>query len=385
LLRNNQEVFYALLNGSGANVNKFEPLFYITLIDVTDKIKVNSELQESKRQLDIALNVSATGVWEINTMNGNVTLDNFSCHIFGVEPGHFDGKYNSLLELINAGDRERIDAALRSAMLYEKEFNTEFYIYTVNNQLRYVSARGQIVHDELNPRFIGTITDITEKKELERETARLKESQRLMLIAAALQAEENERKRISETLHDSVGQMLYAIKLNFQQLKGVQDMGVYEQTGQLLDQTIRDVRNISFELAPSILTDFGLAATLEEMSKRLSGKNLEVSCIVKGIDAKLDKDFALNIFRIIQELVGNSIKHGKPNKIWVDLYAKNGIILIEVKDNGEGFRSGYEQGSNKGTGLSSIRNRINLYHGKMEIESVNEKGVLIKIRLKQPG
>jgi PAS domain S-box-containing protein len=385
MLKNNQDFFFALLNGSGVDVNKSEPLFYITIIDVTEKIRVSMQLQESKKYLDLALNVTSTGIWEVNVLHGNVKLDDFSFSIFGIEPKNFDGKYNSLLNLIDVNDRERVDAALRSAMVREKEFNTEFRICNITDEPRYVAARGQIVQDEKSRRLVGIISDITEKKELERKAAQLKESQRLMLVAAALQGEENERKRISEALHDSVGQMLYAIKLNFQQLKGILNTVVYEQTGQLLDQTIRDVRNISFELAPSILTDFGLAATLEEMSKRLSGKNLEVSCIVKGIDAKLDKDFALNIFRIVQELVGNSIKHGKPDKIWVDLHAKNSLILIEVKDNGEGFKLGYEQGPNKGTGLSSIRNRINLYQGKMDIGSVNQKGALIKISLKQPG
>lgn len=384
LLKDDREIFHAQLNGSGIDVNKLEPLFYITLIDVTDKITVNLQLQESKKQLDLALNVASTGIWEVNVQNGTVIFDDFSCTIFGIEPSRFDGKYSSLLNLIDAEDREKVNAALRSSLVRDKEFNMEFNVNTIDNQSRYVAARGQIVNNEVSRRFIGTITDITEKRRLEQEAARLKETQRLLMTSAALQGEENERKRISEALHDSVGQMLYAIKLNFQQLRSDENRSVYEQTSALLDQTIRDVRNISFELAPSILIDFGLDATLEEMSKRLTGKNLEVKSKVSGISAKLDKDFTLNIFRIVQELVGNSIKHGKPDKIWINLYAKAGLIHIEVKDNGKGFKADQEKNPTAGTGLRSILNRIDLYQGKMNIESVAEKGALIKISLKQP-
>ena len=385
LYKNKQDVIYIQLNGSGVELNKVEPLYYITIIDVTEKKNYEIELQDAKKHLQIALDASSTGIWEINVLNGNVTLDAYSCSIFGVQPSKFDGRYNSLLNLVIPDDRERLDAELRRAIVREKEFITEFCVNMNKGPNRYVLARGQIIYDEVSRRFLGTITDITYKKLLEQESTRLKENHQLVITAASLQAEENERKRISETLHDSVGQMLYAIKLNFSQLKSVQTNPSYEQASQLLDQTIRDIRNISFELAPSILKDFGLAATLDEMSKRLSGKSLQVRTRVTGMGTNLSEDFMLNIYRIIQELVGNSIKHGKASNITIELSGNEGLINIQVKDDGSGFKTGYESAPIMGTGLSSIRNRINLYQGEIDIKSLYGEGSLIHIQLKQPG
>lgn len=203
-----------------------------------------------------------------------------------------------------------------------------------------------------------------------------------MILAAGLQAEENEKKRISEVLHNGIAQMLYAVKLNIDQLKNTEEKPSYDHLMQLLNQSIRDVRNISFELAPSILTDFGLAATLEDMAFRLSSNNLKVGTKVSHTCKSLPFQTQLNIFRIVQELVNNSIKHAQASNISIDVNKKVKNTFITVADNGIGFETNNTAETPKGIGLSSIKNRLRLYIGTLNIESSPQTGTTVQISLK---
>ena len=377
-----QSTFYAVLNG--ISTGKASPLnCYVTLTDITEKKHAELELLKAKQRLDVALSASLTGIWEIDTTNGKIYLDDFSHSIFGLRPSNFDGKYTSLMRFIDDADHEAVDCALRTAMVREKDFNIEFSIHTSDGKHKHINAKGQIIYDEnVNKRFTGTITDITEKKRLETETLTLKENQQHNITSASLQAEETARRSISESLHDSVGQMLYAMKINLDQLKVVEDDPYYKQVHQLLNQVIHDVRDLSFELAPSILKDFGLTTTLKEMSRRLSTQNLSVKVLGPDL-GQLEMNMAVNIYRIVQELVNNSIKHAQAKQVSIELGKKRNTIYIQVKDDGKGFPANRRSHITSGTGLSSIRNRLNLYHGTMDIESHENKGTIVSVRLKQ--
>lgn len=118
------------------------------------------------------MSASLTGIWEIDTTTGKVYLDAFSHTIFGLQPSNFDGKYTSLMRFIDAAHHEAMDFALRTAIVREKDFNIEFSIHTPDGKHEHLNAKGQIIYEEdVNKRFNGTITDITEKKKrLEIET-----------------------------------------------------------------------------------------------------------------------------------------------------------------------------------------------------------------------
>ncbi|MBS1533309.1 MAG: PAS domain S-box protein [Bacteroidetes bacterium] len=378
-----QSIFYAQLNGI-CIMKAGKDNCYITITDITEKKIAELELKRAKHRLDVALSASLTGTWEINMTSGEIYLDDFAHSIFGLKAADFDGKYPSFLSLIDESDRGNVDSILRVAMVRENDFNVGFSVRTPGGKLRYIDARGQVIYDgDVNRRFTGTITDITEKKLLELETLRLKEGRQQEIRAASLQAEENARRSISESLHDSVGQILYAMKLDLQQMKNRDDEGYdkyYKQVNQLLDQSIQDIRNLSFELAPSILKDFGLKATLEEMARRLSSDTLSIKVSVAGL-GELELNLATNIYRIIQELVNNSIKHGHATQ--VDIEAKRADeICVKVTDNGKGFTRWKKAAVGEGTGLSSVRNRVELYKGSVDIKSVRNKGTTVFIHLK---
>jgi PAS domain S-box-containing protein len=382
MFKSRESAFYAQLDGiciEKANVTNC----YITISDITEKIKAELELQKARQRLDAALSASLTGIWEIRLPSGDIYLDDFARSIFGVKLYGFDGKYSSLLKLIDDTDREAVDAALRTTLVRDKDFNIEFSIHVPAGEHKYIHARGQLIHDDGESRRVaGTVTDITEKKQMELETLQLKESQQHEIMAAALQAEENARQSISESLHDSVAQILYALKINLEHLKSDKPDPYYNQASQLLDQAIHDVRNLSFELAPSILKDFGLATTIEEMARRLSTEALSIRAKCSQV-GRLDMPIMVNIYRIVQELVNNAIKHAQASQINIELFKNRSFIHIKVSDNGKGFQPVKAQAKPAGTGLSSIRNRLHLYKGSMDIEPAPGNGTIVSIRLKQ--
>jgi PAS domain S-box-containing protein len=383
LVKQNQEVLTVQIVGIATKSTAVNTICYLTVTDVSEKQKAEQKLKEANKTLEIALEASSTGIWEIDIITGKIYLDDFCHALYGFEKGGFDGNYDTLISRTYLHDRKNVDHDMRQAILQEKEFNIKFRVNVPNYGIKYVQARAQVVTDlHQKKRFIGTFIDISDKTMMEIEASRIKEEQQQMILSAGLQAEENEKKRISEILHNGIAQMLYAVKLNINQLKNTEEKPSFDHLMQLLNQSIRDVRNVSFELAPSILTDFGLAATLEDMAGRLSNSQLSVQTKVNHIAKSLPFQIQLNIFRIIQELVNNSIKHGKASLIQIEVNKKAKNTFIIVTDNGIGFEANKEDETPKGIGLSSIKNRLRLYKGTLTIESFPGAGTTVQISLR---
>jgi PAS domain S-box-containing protein len=375
--------FYAHIEGVSQNGSGSMQKYYLTITDVTAKYKVEQELKQTYTRLDLALNASNTGIWEIDISTGKIYLDDFCYDFFGFTQDTFNGNFENILELVHPDDRDKMSAELERAISNEVNFNVEYRLLRTQKNMSYVLAKGHVIYDkEGRRRFVATFTDITERKILERETLLLKDRHQKEITTATLQAEENLKKRISESLHDGVSQMLYAIKINIDQIKSGEEEKTRRQISQLIGHTIREVRNISFELAPAILVDFGLAATIKEMAQRLSGTNLSINTVLADIEKQLPLPVQTNIFRIIQELVNNSINHGAASKIKITLqrHEQNAEhFVIKVTDNGKGFDIKDRLPVSRGSGLSSIRNRLSLYNGSLDINSVIDIGTTVVI------
>lgn len=383
LCNSKNQILNVQIEGGVVKHNKTAPTCLLTVTDFTGKQQAELKLVEAKKTLEIALNASATGIWEIDIVSGKVYMDDFCCQLYGFGLREFDCKYDTMMNRIHQNDRRNMDENIRKTIIHDIEFNIKYRISIPNTDLRYVQSRAQMIVDEQGKkRFIGTFTDISEKTMMELEAIRVKEEQQQMILSAGLQAEENEKKRISEVLHNGVAQMLYAIKINLSAMKKADQEGVFNQITSLLNDSIKDIRNISFELAPSILTDFGLSATLEDLAARLSNQQLSIQTKVTNITKATNIQLQLNIFRIVQELVNNGIKHAQAKKIMIEVIKKNKVILITVADNGIGFETDNPAEVPKGIGLSSIKNRLQLYKGKLKIESQPNAGTTVFISLK---
>jgi two-component system CheB/CheR fusion protein len=200
-----------------------------------------------------------------------------------------------------------------------------------------------------------------------------------------LYIQEQERKRIAEALHNDLGQLLYCIRLNLSKIDHSElteeVKGIKEKVEQLVHEAIATTRKISFELTPSLLKDFGLKVAIEELSKRSSCKLIQIKTFI-DIDRRFDELTETSIFRIIQELVNNIIKHSEATEAKILVSESSNTVHIRVEDNGKGFLSEKKKGC--GLGLHYIQDRVDQLHGELTIFSAPDKGTVAQIKFLMP-
>ncbi|TCK83583.1 PAS domain-containing sensor histidine kinase [Albibacterium bauzanense] len=381
LILANQQVLYVRMEGivipsfSSSNIK-----YYITVIDITESRNAQQLLQETKERLEMTLKASSMGFWSIENGSDQIVLDEYSHDILDLDPLKFNGTLKSFFLLIHPDDQSKVRYSYMYSLNNLTEMDLEFRILTQSGTIKDIATKGQqIVVSEDHKFFAGIIMDITERKKLLREAEDLKLEQQRAVLSATLDAQENERFKISRALHDSICQILYGIRLNLQSLRHYKNhTRDFENVDQLLDQAIRETREISYELTPSVLKDFGFCAGIKEMTIRLSTPEFLIkTSISKNID-KIHPTIQLYAFRIIQELINNCIKHAHATLAEITVRLKNDSITIVVFDNGEGFKTDLTHALRHGSGLRGIKNQVFLLNGNIDFETTS-KGTTITI------
>lgn len=217
--------------------------------------------------------------------------------------------------------------------------------------------------------------DITESRKLEN---RVRE--------ALIEGQENERKRVSLELHDGLGQLFTAIKLNMQHLRSGIEQKVDDEAMQrlvLLEQNIsvaiKEVKHISHNLMPDVLEQFGLRAALEDLVRNwnVNGR-MQITLEVIDLFHKLDAQMELALYRIAQELITNAVRHSGATTIFVQLIDYGKSLVLMVEDDGTGFDIEMDRG---GLGLRNIRSRAELLDGTVDIDPSPGKGTVTTVEI----
>lgn len=243
-------------------------------------------------------------------------------------------------------------------------------------------------NDEISS-YIAIIRDITIAKQMEKERIQMQLEKQRSVMNAIVETQESERMRISGDLHDSLGQLLSAAKLNFNsltddiQFKNKNKKKNYLEAIKMIDQSTQEVRSISHNLSPMMLKQLGLVASLEVLTERIStNKNISAEFVAVGLGkGELWTKIEVVIYRIFQELLNNAIKHSKAEEIILQLRKTNNTLKLIYDDDGIGFDSDKLEKLKKGIGLRNIEIRSKLLKGNLEIESAPGKGVHIIITI----
>jgi signal transduction histidine kinase len=211
------------------------------------------------------------------------------------------------------------------------------------------------------------------------------QQKQLQAAEAMLKGQEEERSRLAKDLHDGLGGMLNGVKLSFNNMKEnlvmtVENASAFEQSIKQLDTTITELRKVSHNLMPDVLMRFGLTEALEDYCKSLTNNDTVVNFQQMGMQQHLSNTTKLYVYRVVQELINNSIKHGRAKEVIAQLSFEPGKILIAVDDNGQGFNTA-ELLNSKGMGMRSIKQRIDYLNGTIDIDSMPGKGTSINIEL----
>jgi two-component system NarL family sensor kinase len=204
---------------------------------------------------------------------------------------------------------------------------------------------------------------------------------------AIFEGEQNERIRIARDLHDSIGQMLSVVVMRLSILPDLSQTDLKESAGiatQLVNKTLDEVRTISHNLIPEDL-HFGIVRGLENLCQKISAAG-EVSVRLIISDEvrarKFDVPFSLSLYRIVQEVLGNMIRHSGASEINVSMSESATMIILQIADNGKGFDTDSISES-KGIGWKNIFARVNLLNGSVDVQSARISGTRIEITLPQ--
>lgn len=198
----------------------------------------------------------------------------------------------------------------------------------------------------------------------------------IKMLQATLHSQEIERKKLAAELHDSIGAMLSAIRANVATMekKGLDEKNL-NLSKNLLDDTIFAVRKIGRDLMPLSLQKLGLSSAIKEMCQQYSAASgIEISFTETGESRKLDDKQSISLFRVLQELVNNAIKHAKTAHIEIDFQWKDDL-LITIKDNGVGFDFEKHKEKASGLGLFNIENRLLAMSAKYSFENDSSFGM----------
>jgi signal transduction histidine kinase len=222
-----------------------------------------------------------------------------------------------------------------------------------------------------------------QKANLMLETNRLEK----LRFKAVIESEEKERKRIAEELHDGLGQLLSTAKMNVASLddavalSDAEDKVVFQTSLSLIDEAVSEVRNISHNLMPGALIKLGLIPAISDLVKKIntSGKMKIVFDYDPNFE-KLNETTEIAIFRIVQEILNNSIKHSQAKNIRVELMKLDNEIRLVITDDGIGIDIAKIENS-QGIGWKNIYSRVAMLNGSIDIQSVRDSGTKIKITL----
>lgn len=224
---------------------------------------------------------------------------------------------------------------------------------------------------------------IQQKAELNEEIAKQKELRTKLII----EAEEKERRRIAQDLHDGVGQILSAAKLNLSGLESKitlttkDEKDAFKNALDLIDDSVKEVRIVSHNMMPNTLIKMGLASAIREFITKIgSVPNLKIDLEIVGLDARLNENTETVLYRVIQEVVNNIIKHAKANTISLQLVKHDKELTIMIEDNGIGFDA-ENINAFDGIGLKNIISRIEFLNGTVHFDSNPGRGTNVVIEV----
>ncbi|NII26576.1 sensor histidine kinase [Pseudoflavitalea sp. X16] len=229
---------------------------------------------------------------------------------------------------------------------------------------------------------------LSEQKDLnhQQQLKEIEQQQQIQFSQAMLQGEERERRRVAGDLHDGLGGMLAGVKLNLTGLTApavAQEADLNKVIGQL-DQSISELRRIARNMMPEALLKFGLETALKDLCESMMAENIRISFQSLGIEKNIPQQKQVTVYRIVQELLTNAIRHAGASDILLQCSQHDDIFFVTLEDNGKGFDTKLVSQA-KGMGLGNVKSRVDYLKGKMDIVSAINEGTTINLELNVAG
>ncbi|NBV22177.1 MAG: response regulator [Proteobacteria bacterium] len=295
-------------------------------------------------------------------------------HLIGVAPGEIEPLSEAFFNrYVHEDDRERVQSAITTGLGEGRGWNFEYRLIRPDGEVRHVHTSSEAVCDAGRPRkIVGTLLDITDRRRLEQEI---------------LNISEQEQRRIGQDLHDGICQQLAGIELMSQVLEqslARRSKKLSAQAGQIaghVRETISQTRMLAHGLCPVVLESEGLMSALQELAHTTS-KIYGVTCVFHcNHPVQIhDQPTATHLYRIAQEAVGNSLKHGKARQIEIGLAAESDRVFLCVKDDGCGIPAPPPR---TGAGLRIMQYRAGMIGGSVIVQRGELRGTTVACSVHQ--
>jgi signal transduction histidine kinase len=361
----------------------------VTISDITAGKRAAEEIREEERRFRalvaagslvvFRLNADATGIRQLRAMDLKADTD---------MPVR-----DSLEKYVHPDDRALVMKAAKESLRTGKIFELEHRVIRADGSTGWVLNRAIPVRDENGQviEWFGAANDISVRKHAQ-ESLALQSEQMRALAERMRTVREEERTAVARDLHDDVGQILTAMKMdlvwiakNLAQPEAGTLMQLRERVARSIDLikgAMQSVHKVCAGLRPSVLDDLGLPAAIEWQANDFASRyGIACRVSVPDTDFRLDGDKATAIFRILQECLTNVARHAEARSVSASLRSENGSIVLEVIDDGKGFRSSEVPGSLQRLGILGMKERAQQWGGSVEIASSQGKGTAVTVRI----
>lgn len=370
---------------------KMEDAIVATHLDVSPAKFAEQEQLKGLSLLQQSEELARTGSWEYDLVSGEFTCSDGMYKLFdltketAIKPEHY-------LEYSTVNSKPTAQKILQSLKTGDLGFEEIIELKTSKSD-RVLKVKTFIFKENGIPqKVLGVNVDITlqlalslKNEQLKLERAELEKKQQQEIFKTILSTQQEERKVIAESLHNGLGQLLYGVKLRLE--RNIYTLGEVSndaqldnmlETERLLADAIRESRRFSHQLMPTILEDFGLEVALNDVKSQLE-VTVRIEATYSGLAHHLDQYLQISVFRIVQELLLNVVKHAEAACAKLKVCITKYTIQIVVEDDGKGFEAGPNFAN--GLGLRMIQSKANLLNGKLQISPRSGKGTRIEINL----
>jgi signal transduction histidine kinase/ABC-type uncharacterized transport system substrate-binding protein len=363
----------------GISLILFEALLILGLIwQRARRRRAENELVIAYDRVRIAVDAGQFVGWEWDIKAGTNRWFGDLQGMFGIPSESYFAQRGEFLSRVHPADRDRVSKAIDDARKDRQPYKAEFRIPRDNSSVRWVIARGKYYYDSSGDavRMLGMAVDITERKQAEEALSNIGRQ--------LIEAQEEERRWIARELHDDINQRLALLAVNLSTLKehlpaldGRTSHGLDAAFASVLDLG-KDVQALSHRLHSSKLEYLGLVTASRSFCSEFSEQNrVEVGFHSEQVPKDLPNETALCLFRILQEALQNAKKYSGSNEFQVSLRGDADHIELIVSDSGVGFDP-QSAASERGLGLTSMKERIKFVDGHLSIESKPQQGTTIR-------
>ncbi len=251
----------------------------------------------------------------------------------------------------------------------------EIEIKLGKNILLPVEINSKVIDFENRKAILTILRDISERKQMQRK-----------IMQTIIQTEEKERNHFAKELHDGLGPLLSTMNIYMGILKDSKDKErretAIERIQASVEEAILSIRQISNSLSPHVLQNFGLSEAIRNFCSRLTDIKAIKIKFTSNLEKRLDRNIELSLFRVVAELINNSIKYSGAGLIKIVIHMEKNSLTVDYSDNGKGFNIEETLKSTRSMGLHNIYNRINSLNGTVELTSQPGKGMKAGIRFK---